>query len=122
MVGCIVNSVINDKPDVFWHFKVFLIVFITLFILKVILLFPHLNFKYFEMKNGVYFLSASLIIINKLTDNLNISLTHIKGIFQRKARDHMKIHEDTNVFAFFSTFRTTKSRSSVIELTGCDDR
>ena len=43
-----------------------------------------------------------------MTDNLNIFLTGIKGIFQWKARDHMKIHKDTNVFAFLSTFTTTK--------------
>lgn len=53
---------------------------------------------------------------------MNTFLTCIKGIFQWKARDHMKIHEDTNVFAFFIHLEPQKIKSSVIELTGCDDR
>ena len=57
-----------------------------------------------------------------MSENLNTFLTCIKGIFQWKARDHMKIHEDTNVFAFFIHLEPQKIKSSVIELTGCDDR
>ena len=64
---CIIVLVINDKHNIFWHFKLFWIISITLTI-QVIVLFPYLNFKYFEIKNDVYFLSISLIVINKLTN------------------------------------------------------
>ena len=63
---CIIVLVISDKHNIFWHFKLFWIISITLTI-QVIVLFPYLNFKYFEIKNDVYFLSVSLIVINKLT-------------------------------------------------------
>ena len=63
---CIIVSVINDKQNIFWHVKLFWIISTTL-TFQVIVLFPYLNFKYFEIKNDVYFLSVSLIVINKLT-------------------------------------------------------
>ena len=64
---CIIVLVINDKHNIFWHFKLFWTISITL-TFQVIVLFPYLNFKYFEIKNDVYFLSVSLIVINKFTN------------------------------------------------------